>query len=129
MAVIPDNDTDYLKYRGRCEEMSRELCRQDPTLRLVRGHYICPMWGEQSHWWCVTLDGTIVDPTARQFPSKGTGKYIEWDGIIACAECGKAMKEEETWRVEGRYGFCSHMCYGRFIGVLDESGKLMGEEF
>jgi hypothetical protein len=65
---------DYAKYRGRCREMSEALCAQDSTLTLVRGHYFCPFWGEQAHWWCQRSDGTIVDPTARQFPSKGAGE-------------------------------------------------------
>jgi hypothetical protein len=117
---VPTSDadaSDYAKYRGKCREMSEELCRQDPTLTLVRGHYHCPAWGEQPHWWCVRPDGTVVDPTARQFPSKGAGEYVPFDGIVSCAECGKEMKEEEA-DIDGNYAFCSYRCHGIFVGVL-----------
>ena len=38
----------YQKYRGKCKEFSEALCEQDPTLRLVRGHYLDYSWGEQA---------------------------------------------------------------------------------
>ncbi|HNV67896.1 MAG TPA: hypothetical protein PKN60_12325, partial [Bacteroidales bacterium] len=69
-----NKDSDYLKFRGKCKEMSEAAVLEDPTLRLVRGHYWCPLWDRnEQHWWCVKPDGTIVDPTARQFPSRGLG--------------------------------------------------------
>jgi hypothetical protein len=108
--------TDYMKYRGKCKEMAEEACLQDPSLAIVRGHYDCWMWGKQPHWWCVKPDGTVVDPSAKQFPSKGAGEYIEFDGMVECAECGKQMHEHEA-KTESRYAFCSTRCYGRFVGV------------
>ena len=72
--------TDYQKYRGKCKEFSQEAVLRDPTLRLVRGFYHCPFWGEQPHWWTVRLDGSIYDPTKDQFPSKGLGNYEEFTG-------------------------------------------------
>lgn len=109
--------SDYMRFRGKCREMSEALCAADPTLTLVRGHYFCPEWGEQAHWWCQRPDGTIVDPTAAQFPSKGSGDYVPFDGTVECSECGKAMKEEEA-QFESRYAFCSDLCHGRFVGVF-----------
>lgn len=110
-------ETDYLKYRGKCKEMSEELCASNPTLRLVRGHYWCPIWGDQPHWWCKQPDGTVIDPSKNQFPSKGCGTYTEFNGIIPCSNCGKAVTEEEA-DIEGNYAFCSYECHGRFVGVL-----------
>lgn len=107
---------DYAKYRGKCKEMSEALIATDPTLTLVRGHYYCPFWGEQAHWWCKAPDGTIVDPTKLQFPSKGAGIYVEFDGNVECSNCGKQMKEEDAM-LESRYAFCSYKCYGQFVGV------------
>ena len=107
---------DYTKYQGKCKEMSEALIAKDPTLILVRGYYMCPFWGEQQHWWCKKPDGTIVDPTKDQFPSKGRAEYVEFDGKVACSECGKSMLEEEA-HFESRYCFCSGECYGRFVGV------------
>ena len=39
-----DEQSDYLKYRGKCKEMSEALVANNPALRLVRGHYWCPIW-------------------------------------------------------------------------------------
>lgn len=109
--------TNYEKYRGRCKEMSEALCAEDPTLTLVRGFYHCPIWGtKEQHWWCTREDGTIVDPTKLQFPSAGLGEYEVFDGTVECAECGKAVNEEDAL-FESRYAFCSSRCFGRFVGV------------
>lgn len=108
---------DYTKYRGKCKEMSEALIEADPSLTLVRGYYHCPFWGEQPHWWTKKPDGTIIDPTKNQFPSKGIGEYVEFDGTVCCANCGKQMQEKEA-DIEGRYAFCSYTCHGQFVGVL-----------
>jgi len=109
--------TDYEKYRGKCKEMSEALVAADSTLTLVRGYYYCIVWGEQPHWWVKKLDGTIIDPTKDQFPSKGCGEYVEFDGNINCSNCGKQMKEEDA-DIEGNYAFCSYECHGRFVGAF-----------
>jgi hypothetical protein len=111
------SDADYLTYRGKCREMSKAMVAGDPTLVLVRGHYLCPVWGKQPHWWCTRPDGKIVDPTKNQFPSRGSGQYIEFDGMVECANCGKSMREEDA-DIEGNYAFCSYTCHGRFVGAF-----------
>lgn len=108
---------DYKKFRGKCKEYCEKEIENDPTLKLVRGHYYCPFWGEQAHWWCLAPNGAIIDPTKAQFPSNGIGEYIEFDGKINCSNCGKEMKEEEA-SFESNYAFCSYKCHGRFVGVL-----------
>lgn len=112
------NETsDYMKYRGKCKEMSEAAVLADPTLTLVRGHYYCPVWNtEEPHWWCVKPDGTIVDPTALQFGSKGLGLYTPFDGTVECSNCGKQMTEEEAL-FDSNYAFCSSRCFGYFVGV------------
>ena len=114
-ADLPENA--YLKYRGKCKEMSEALVAADPSLTLCRGHYHCPMWGEQAHWWCKKQDGTIIDPTKDQFPSRGAGEYVEFDGTVECSNCGKKMREDEA-EYESRYAFCSYECHGKFVGVF-----------
>jgi hypothetical protein len=107
----------YMKFRGKCKELVDAAVRQDPTLTAVRGHYICPFWGEQAHWWCTKSDGTIVDPSVEQFPSKGVAaEYIPFDGTVSCAECGRSMREEDA-RFESNYAFCSTQCIMRFVGL------------
>jgi hypothetical protein len=110
--------TNYQKYRGKCREMCEEAIKADPTLTIVRGHYYCPIWNtEEQHWWTVRPDGSIFDPTARQFPSAGLGIYTPFDGMVECAQCGKRVPEKEA-SFESRYAFCSYQCHGRFVGVL-----------
>ena len=112
------NNSNYLKYRGKCKELSESLVARDQTLRIVRGHYFCPIWNrDEPHWWCERDDGTIVDPTRLQFPSAGCGIYKEFDGTVECAECGKTMLESEVSRTEGNYCFCSTRCAMRFVGL------------
>lgn len=109
---------DYKEFRGRCHELSLAAVDADYTLRLVRGHYYCPFWNvDEPHWWTVREDGTIYDPTARQFPSNGAGVYTEFDGMVECANCGKEVPEEKA-SFESRYAFCSYKCHGHFVGVL-----------
>lgn len=108
--------TDYLKYRGKCKELSEAECAKDETLRLVRGYYHCPMWGKQCHWWCVKPDGTIVDPSVNQFPTRGAAAdYEEYDGTIECEQCGKRVTEDDA-SVDGHHVFCSSECYARCVG-------------
>src|SRR5262245_15184252 len=58
---------------GKCREASAAMAAAFPELARVRGHYVCPVIGEREHWCCVTAGGEVVDPTAAQFPSQGTG--------------------------------------------------------
>ena len=109
-------EEEYVKYRGKCKELSEDLVASDPTLVLVRGYYYCPIWGEQPHWWCKTSSGTIIDPTKDQFPSRGLGEYVEFDGKVPCAECGKEMDEGDAY-IHGNYAFCSSRCLCRFVGL------------
>ena len=78
---------------GHCKELSEQMQKAFPELKLVRGHYYCLVWGERGHWWLVSPDGVIVDPTAGQFPTKGRGKYVEWiegtkEPTGKCPNCG-----------------------------------------
>jgi hypothetical protein len=112
----------YAELRGKCKELSEALCAADPSLRLVRGHIFVPHWPSESlqpHWWCERPDGTVVDPSWRQFPfdrEPGRALYAEFDGQVSCDECGKEGSELD-FICESRYCFCSGRCYGRFVGV------------
>lgn len=107
----------YTQFRGKCKAASEALCATIPSLDLVRGHYFCPIWNSnEPHWWCTQPDGTIIDPTAAQFPSNGNGIYTPFNGIVECAQCGKEMEEEDA-SFEGNYAFCSTYCKMRFVGL------------
>lgn len=108
---------DYLKFRGKCKELSEAACSKDPSLTLVRGHYYCPIWNvTEPHWWTVRPDGSVFDPSAAQFPSKGIGEYIPFDGTITCEECGKKVPEKDAV-TDGNHAVCSSKCFGRMVGV------------
>ncbi len=110
----------YRLYRGKCKQMSEALVAEDPTLTLVRGHYFCPIWNsDEPHWWCEQQDGSIVDPTREQFPSKGSGIYTPFNGMCECSNCGKEVAEEDA-TFDSNYVFCSSKCYGRFIGLEED---------
>ena len=111
-------DLDYSLYRGKCKEFCEAAIKIDPTLKLIRGHYYCPIWNSnEPHWWTVRENGEIYDPTRKQFPSKGLGDYTKFNGIVECSQCGKTMNENEA-KFESNYCFCSSECYGRFVGIL-----------
>lgn len=110
--------TDYSKYRGKCKEYCEAAILRDPSLVLVRGRYWCPIWNtDEAHWWTKKSDGSIFDPTAKQFPSKGHGTYTEFDGTVTCEECGRSIQEEHIVQV-GNYACCSQMCACRLVGVI-----------
>jgi hypothetical protein len=93
--------------RGACLSSCREMLRQFPELKLVRGHvatraemvyranedceYLDPGNG---HWWLETAGGEIVDPTAAQFECSNPF-YLAFDESLAhelptgkCPNCG-----------------------------------------
>ena len=109
--------SDYQMYRGKCREMAESLCKEDSNLTLVRGFYHDPFYGKEQHWWAKRPDGTIVDPTSKQFPMGGLVEfYEEFNGICECAECG-IEKPESEMKFESRYAFCSTKCFLRFVGL------------
>ena len=110
-----DNVTNYGEFRGRCKEMTDALVLEDASLRQVRGWYLCPIWGKQAHWWCVKPDGTIVDPTVKQFPTAGVGaEYVEFDGRVECEYCHKDTTEEDAY-MNGHHAYCSYECAMRDV--------------
>lgn len=107
---------DYTEFRGKCKEMSEALIEADPTLTMVRGWYHCYIWGPQQHWWVKDINGNIIDPSARQFPSKGNGEYEEYDGYIDCEQCGKRVHEDDAY-FDGNHAFCSSSCFRLCVGI------------
>lgn len=96
-----------IQARGRCSSATIEMVEAFPELRRARGHYVCPIWGRQEHWWCVAPDGSVVDPTGHQFPScqpypgKAGGVYKELpadapEPIGKCMICGSYCWEGKS---------------------------------
>lgn len=108
--------SDYLNYRGRCKNECEKLLAAQPELTIVKGWYDCPYWGRQEHWWLKDKDGEIIDPTVKQFPTRGDGaEYIEYAGMYPCEHCGKETKEDALVR-DGHHHYCSGECLMRDVG-------------
>lgn len=110
---------DYKKYRGKCKEFCDALILERPELTLVRGHYFEPQWArDEAHWWCTEPDGTIVDPTAKQFPSGCIKElYTPYNGFSDCEECGESIPEARII-MQGRYPVCSDHCAMKLVGLI-----------
>lgn len=102
---------------GECAEATSRMLEVFPELTRVRGHYYCPIWGERAHWWLVTDDGKIVDPTKDQFPSKGIGHYEPWiegspEPTGMCANCGELVYDGGT--------VCSEVCGRAYVAFCSQ---------
>lgn len=64
--------------RGKCDEATRQMVEAFPELRRAAG-FVYVQWGRDQHWWCVTKEGEIVDPTFEQFGVFGVQSYEELD--------------------------------------------------
>ncbi len=119
------------RVRGHCRMATGAMIEAFHELRQVRGYYLCPHWGEQQHWWCVALDGSVVDPTAHQFPSKGQGLYRELAGdelpVGKCMDCGSDTFSYEVDGNGDRTGqpnvhapeFCDAICKQRTVNYMN----------
>lgn len=107
---------------GKCAEVTLRMLEAFPELLRVGGYYYCAAWGKRQHWWLKTVSGEIVDPTARQFPSNGFGRYEEIGPgvrvpIGVCAFCGGDRHEEDGMTV------CSDQCGNALANSLNRSRR------
>lgn len=107
---------------GKCVAAVDAMHQEFPELRKVRGHVETP-WGRRGHWWLEASDGSIIDPTAEQFPA--IWSYDEFkDGdevrLGSCMNCGV-----ELWGQPEEYGkcICSQECHDAYASYLN-SGQL-----
>ena len=104
-----------LEAYGHCQSYTLRMKDEFPELEVQIGWYHDSPWGLRGHWWLVSSDGEIVDPTARQFPSKGTGRYEfvkEADRPIGkCANCGSFCYNGAPSEM-----LCSEQCEIEFRG-------------
>ena len=104
---------------GKCREITELMRAAFPELDRVRGHYCCPVWGERAHWWLIEPDDwQVVDPTAAQFPSKGTGTYVAWkegarEPTGMCPNCGEPCYDGHS--------VCSDKCGVEYVAFCTTS--------
>ncbi len=114
-------DQNVTKTYGKCEEYTELMAKAFPELTRVRGHYHCFDWGKREHWWLVTKEGQIIDPTSAQFPSKGLGNYEPWiegtkEPTGKCIYCGGYAYDGNIW--------CSDECKQKLIAYHNFQGKI-----
>lgn len=99
------------------------MLKEFPELRRVRGYYHCPMLTVPfAHWWLVTKEGCVIDPTSNQFVSKGAGRYEESSDIEPmgnCMRCGTSSLDPD------HMPFCSRECQQIYVEAVSD---LFGEE-
>jgi len=100
--------------RGKCKEATIAMVASFPELRQACG-FTYSIHGREQHWWCVTPDGIVVDPTGEQYTG-GVMEYEELDpndpetqrkvptGV--CQNCGEdvyggAMHCSDACAIEG----------------------------
>jgi hypothetical protein len=72
----------------QCAEATAAMVAAFPTLRRVRGHAMIGI-DFRPHWWCISPDGEIIDPTAHQW----SASPVFYDAMPEDAEepCGKCI--------------------------------------
>jgi hypothetical protein len=102
---------------GNCARATEEMVKAFPELRRVPGFVFDGRWGQREHWWCVAPDGTIVDPTASQFPVLfNYREYKEGDEVRVgkCMDCGDDLYGQPG----GERYFCDSRCEERYRAYL-----------
>lgn len=108
--------------RGLCGEATKQMMKAFPELRRACGFafWVCPTrLVRDEHFWCVTPDGTIVDPTVSQFGGAPV-RYEELD----------LNKPEDVARLPtGKCMWCGGDCYnGRTSACSDECEEALNAD-
>lgn len=116
----PNDPTDRQVLRARCSEFTKLFVEKFPHLKRVSGFY-----GEydpegvglnEEHWWCVDTDGSIVDPTVKQF-TYVQSIYTEYNEDLHQVRLGRCMNcgEDIFGKIsEGHKCICSDECAAEF---------------
>lgn len=131
----------------QCQEGATKMAEAFPELKIVKGFALPSEEGREGlpiaemeledrqlvwdpkmpflnqHWWCVTGDGEVVDPTAAQFDWP-TIIYVPHDEAIhgpcptnKCMNCGEMAFTKEF------SGACTKKCELSFGAYLEEENK------
>lgn len=115
-----DNRTDEQVLRAKCMDYTAKFVKKFPHLKRVPGFYGGYLEEDigfnTEHWWCVDIDGTIVDPTVKQFLT-WTGPYIPFDDLLHQVKIGRCMicGDDIYGRMsDGHSDCCSEACADYF---------------
>jgi len=108
--------------RLNCSEATKKMVKIFSELKRVRGlASVEEPWGlpptRTPHWWCVTPEGTVIDPTAHQYPTRILD-YSEADESKGpptgkCPNCGDLCYQSEYT--------CSEKCHQEYLKYLNNS--------
>lgn len=78
--------------KNTCKKTTLKMQSVFNELIRVRGYYDDVFLGKRPHWWLITHDGEIIDPTAKQFAPYGD--YLTFDETSPeptgkCLNCGE----------------------------------------
>lgn len=113
---------------GMCGSATLAMMKSFPELKQVAGYVCFPDGGRAEHFWCVTPDGKVIDPTASQyqlqaFPDELT--YEPWQPgdevqIGRCMDCGERIYGRPEALGGIREQFCDKDCYKSFSLSLNK---------
>lgn len=89
--------------KSACVEATEQMAAAFPELQRVRGHVTVSSGRTHPHWWLVTPDGSIIDPTASQWTPVLPGVY-------------EPLNEETFVEPTGRCPNCGNLFYGEAAG-------------
>lgn len=110
--------------RGMCGHATDEMVKSFPELTRTGGFVHHDNGGITEHWWCVTSDGEVVDPTAAQFAT-GSLRYEEFDPadqehrenvrVGRCLNCGMDLYGADRKMTD----LCDEDCRAEFAASLN----------
>ncbi len=111
------------KPRGLCGSATQEMVRAFPELTRVPGFVFAEGGARFEHYWCVTVDGEIVDPTASQF--WGIRSYVPFQPgdvlrVGRCANCGEEIYKHVRKLPAKQRSICSKDCEDEMGAYLKE---------
>jgi hypothetical protein len=65
---IKKNYSTYQSALANCQSACKAMVKEFPELKITNGFAHFLTCGPRAHWWLIAPDGSIVDPTAHQFP-------------------------------------------------------------
>lgn len=106
---------------GQCQKAVQGMILAFPELREAKGHALTA-WGRRQHFWCLTEDGEVVDPTAIQYPT-GVWEYEEATEetlvrVGPCVYCGVDIMMPLKDARQSQKMTCSDQCYTDFVKSL-----------
>lgn len=116
---IKTNYPTRLEAVGMCGTATRRMCEAFPELARVAG------WlSGRDHWWCVTPDGSIVDPTRVQYDFDGGDYRVFQPGdevrVGKCMNCGEDIYRSVDCLEGAREIICSDECHASYSAYLME---------